>query len=257
MIYNIVRVPNYLLALDHMDFQPCVPPNICMAHKTFPCDKCGRYNGLKVIGHRPLNNAKPLNGVPQLPPTEDSWERMFEKTFPCIDKLDKETASHFRDGFMEGYKSRGGYTQKDIWKVLFLVNDKGIDPWTDRTEISNIIESLFITPTAFQATMTINVIEDNHGPETTTIEHDMLVGRYIYDNKVVLKKSSILRDGGTKVYIEDGSEMGLKTIKDAQTIKRYYLDGRFDSPTKGDLFDRYPKEDGAIMLDKSKFIIND
>lgn len=36
-------------------------------------------------------------------PVED-WEIAYHQVFPCIDKLDKETQSHFKDGFMEGYK---------------------------------------------------------------------------------------------------------------------------------------------------------
>lgn len=72
---------------------------------------------------------------------------------------------------------------------------------------------------------------------------------------IKLKLTSIIRDGGTKVYIEEGSEVGLKTIEDAEALQKYYMDGRSNSPTKGEIFDKYPNKEGAILLDKSNFII--
>lgn len=72
---------------------------------------------------------------------------------------------------------------------------------------------------------------------------------------IKLKLVAIARDGGTKTYIEEGSEIGLKTIKEVQALPKYYIDGRFGSKTKGELFDDYPNKKGAKILDKSQFII--
>lgn len=34
----------------------------------------------------------------------EDWEIAYQQVFPCSHVLDKETQSHFKDGFMEGYK---------------------------------------------------------------------------------------------------------------------------------------------------------
>lgn len=68
-----------------------------------------------------------------------------------------------------------------------------------------------------------------------------------------LVKISIARDGGTSQWIEPSVKEAIKTIEDAKNCQKYYLDNRIGSETKGELFDRYPGNEGAIMLDKSKF----
>jgi len=66
-------------------------------------------------------------------------------------------------------------------------------------------------------------------------------------------KTSIFRDGGTSVWIELSIKNSLKTIEEAQNCQKYYLDNRIGSQTKGQLFDKYPSDKDAKMLDKSQF----
>ena len=68
-----------------------------------------------------------------------------------------------------------------------------------------------------------------------------------------LIKISICRDGGTSVWVEPSVKASIKTIKEAQDCKKYYLDNRIASKTKDELYDRYPSDEGAIILDKSQF----
>lgn len=72
-------------------------------------------------------------------------------------------------------------------------------------------------------------------------------------NKIDIIKISIVRDGGTSVWIEPSIKAALKTIDEADACQKYYLDNRIGSTTKGELYDRYPNEDGAVILDKTKF----
>ena len=55
---------------------------------------------------------------------------------------------------------------------------------------------------------------------------------------------SIYRDGGTTEWID-------------QNNCKYYLDGRINSPTKGQLFDRHPRDISAIKLDQNQFTFVD
>jgi hypothetical protein len=61
------------------------------------------------------------------------------------------------------------------------------------------------------------------------------------------------RDGGTSVWIELSVKSSLKTIEEADNCQKYYLDNRISSTTKGELYDRYPSEKGALVLDKNNF----
>ena len=72
-------------------------------------------------------------------------------------------------------------------------------------------------------------------------------------DKIQLFLVAISRDGGTKSYYEKSVLETIKTIEDAKNAPRYCIDGRFRSDTRGELFDRYPGEEGAIMLDKNNF----
>lgn len=76
---------------------------------------------------------------------------------------------------------------------------------------------------------------------------------YKKQRKITLKLVSIFRDGGTKVFV-DVNHPEVKTIPEAEALPKYYLDNRIGSTTKGELFDRYPKEPKAVILDKSNFI---
>lgn len=68
-----------------------------------------------------------------------------------------------------------------------------------------------------------------------------------------LQKISIIRDGGTSVWIEPSVKARIKTIEDAKSAQKYYLDFRFGSNTRGQLFDKYPNEPDAQMLDLSNY----
>lgn len=72
-------------------------------------------------------------------------------------------------------------------------------------------------------------------------------------NKIDLIQISICRDGGTSCWIEPNVKASIKTIEEAEKAQKYYLDNRFNSSTKGELFDRYPNKEGAITLDKTNF----
>lgn len=61
------------------------------------------------------------------------------------------------------------------------------------------------------------------------------------------------RDGGTSVWIEPSVKSSLKTIEEADSCQKYYLDNRINSTTKGELYDKYPNEEGAVILDKNNF----
>ena len=71
--------------------------------------------------------------------------------------------------------------------------------------------------------------------------------------KIVIQKNGVYRDGGTTVYIEPSVKQSLKTIDDADKCQKYYLDNRIGSTTKGELYDRYPSDEGAVILDKNNF----
>lgn len=71
--------------------------------------------------------------------------------------------------------------------------------------------------------------------------------------KIRLVRTSILRDGGTIQYMEESVKASIKTVKDVQNAKKYYIDGRFASHTRGELFDRYPKDEGAVQLNKDDY----
>lgn len=59
-------------------------------------------------------------------------------------------------------------------------------------------------------------------------------------SKIKLSKLSTFRDGGTKSY--KGSDGNV-----------YYIDGRINSTTKGEIFNEYPKEN-STPLDKNNFV---
>jgi len=73
--------------------------------------------------------------------------------------------------------------------------------------------------------------------------------------KIELIIVSIAKDGGTKKCIEKSVKEGLKTLEDARNAKYYYIDGRIRSKTRGELYDRHPNDEGAVILDKNLFEI--
>ncbi len=62
-----------------------------------------------------------------------------------------------------------------------------------------------------------------------------------------------LENGGTSVWVELSVKSSLKTIEEADDCQKYYLDNRIGSTTKGELYDKYPSEKGALVLDKNNF----
>jgi hypothetical protein len=70
---------------------------------------------------------------------------------------------------------------------------------------------------------------------------------------IEIEKISIIKDGGTSCWINPDVRKSIKTMDDAKNCQQYYLDNRIGSKTKGELFDRYPGDSGATMLDKSNF----
>ncbi len=63
------------------------------------------------------------------------------------------------------------------------------------------------------------------------------------------KIGSIDYDGGTSIWVS----IGAKTEEDYRNREKYYLDNRNNSITKGELFDKYPSDQGAKMLNKNNF----
>lgn len=52
---------------------------------------------------------------------------------------------------------------------------------------------------------------------------------------ILVTKCGVYKDGGTEEYR-------------GTNRKRYFIDGRRNSPTKGEIFDRYPGDEGAQIL---------
>ena len=65
------------------------------------------------------------------------------------------------------------------------------------------------------------------------------------------------RDGGTSVWISVEDFYSIKsespTFLDVKDSLKYYLDNRIGSTTKGELYDGYPSDEGAKILDKSNY----
>lgn len=62
--------------------------------------------------------------------------------------------------------------------------------------------------------------------------------------KVINNPWSRYKDGGTDVYVDKKG-------------KKYYKDGRIGTKTKGKIFDRYPKDKGAKILDVELEVVKD
>jgi hypothetical protein len=72
---------------------------------------------------------------------------------------------------------------------------------------------------------------------------------------IKLKEMFVHRDGGTIAFLNADVDLTKITSREQiDELQLYYLDGRHNSPTKGELFDRYPSKDGAIVLNKNEFI---
>lgn len=71
--------------------------------------------------------------------------------------------------------------------------------------------------------------------------------------KILLEQISMCLDGGTTIYVEPHVKENIKSIDEARDCQKFYVDHRIGTETDGELFDRYPDEEGAIMLDKTKY----
>lgn len=68
-----------------------------------------------------------------------------------------------------------------------------------------------------------------------------------------LVKITVYKDGGTSVWVRPEVKASVKTIQKALDCEKFYLDNRIGSSTKGELFDKYPGEEDAVMLDKTQY----
>lgn len=46
---KLLKIDGYWIVVSNEPIEPCSPPNICNAHITKPCDKCGRFQGRKLL----------------------------------------------------------------------------------------------------------------------------------------------------------------------------------------------------------------
>lgn len=75
--------------------------------------------------------------------------------------------------------------------------------------------------------------------------------------KTKLREVSIIKDGGTIVLFDNTDYESIRIPQDVILAKKYYIDNRIGSTTKGDLFGRYPSDKDAIKLNINNFeIIN-
>lgn len=52
----------YIFWVDEKEFKPCKPINVCLAHRTKPCDKCNKYQGKTILFYQKIDdNANDLN----------------------------------------------------------------------------------------------------------------------------------------------------------------------------------------------------
>lgn len=72
-------------------------------------------------------------------------------------------------------------------------------------------------------------------------------------DKIKIEKVSVCLDGGATRWIEPAAKASIKTMEAVKSAKHYYLDNRIRSTTKGELFDRYPGDEGAVILNKENF----
>lgn len=71
--------------------------------------------------------------------------------------------------------------------------------------------------------------------------------------KIDLQKISTLRDGGTSVWINPDVKNNIKSREDANNAQQYYMDGRIRTTTPGELYDKYPSDKDAKIVDKNLF----
>lgn len=72
-------------------------------------------------------------------------------------------------------------------------------------------------------------------------------------DKIKIERVAAYADGGTTRWIESSVKASIRTIEEAKSAQYYFVDNRFGSTTKGELFDRYPGDDGAVILNKENF----
>lgn len=74
--------------------------------------------------------------------------------------------------------------------------------------------------------------------------------------KTKLIKFAVYTDGGTTIWIDKDKASTIKTLVEVQEFLNdecFYIDNRINSTTKGELFNKYPSKEDAVILDKSLF----
>jgi len=73
------------------------------------------------------------------------------------------------------------------------------------------------------------------------------------NNIIDIIEISRYRDGGTSVWVSVKDKYESLASSIVLICKKYYIDNRISSTTKGELYDRYPSDEGAKILDKSNY----
>lgn len=206
MKYEIIKTDEYLLAVDKEadildgDGWYCPKNNLCGVVKEHMSYFINNENHCKLVAHLPLNNSKPLEGVYLLPELEKEYsdtilmDKGREYTHSKLPNLKGAGAAAVIEGYYDGYKAAGEYTEEDVRKAVkmakIIVQDKDefdIESISGLTEIDTyglkekysedeIIQSLKPIPIAFE----VEMINSNSVAGPTAVSNNILQGKYIY-----------------------------------------------------------------------------
>lgn len=93
--------------LDDTDIQrPCSPINVCMAHVSKICDKCGKYKGLKVIATDDSNIELPqiINEDLSISDLALKSIGIIQDKVPLREDFITDVQWGFMNGFINGYE---------------------------------------------------------------------------------------------------------------------------------------------------------
>lgn len=196
--YDIIKTDNYLLAVDK-EVKPEENDwywDSKQEQLRFGTNNCvaGGYKW-KIIAHLPLNNAKPLEGVPLLPESDNNIEQKGKEY--ALLYADKPEMIYIdrKQGFIAGYKVAGGYTLEDMKNAF--IHSGLLDIGKGRIEkqsFEEFIQSLKKYPIAFEAeteishtgsgtysTRLTDIVDAGLEPvKVLKIENNILQGKYIY-----------------------------------------------------------------------------
>lgn len=159
------------------------------------------FDCYKIIAHLPLNNAKPLEGVPLLPELEDNkhveavlkGEEWWMQEYSAKERTTL-AASCALDGYVKGYKAAGGFTEEDMMNVAKIcayasgnANNYSEEATTKR--VKEYIQSLKSIPIAFEAEIICGIknpcdcSEQNKDCQCSELKivNNILQGKYIYE----------------------------------------------------------------------------